>query len=39
MFINGWELNAQSLEMTSQGCFIPSFDSFVKAVSEEKIVV
>ena len=38
MFIHGWEVNAQSLQMTFQGCFLPSFDSFGKAVSEEKIV-
>jgi hypothetical protein len=37
MFINGWELNAQSILMTFQGCFLPSFDSFGKAVSEKKI--
>ena len=34
IFINGWELNAQSLYITFQGCFLPSFDSFGKAVSE-----
>ena len=28
MFINVWELNAQSLQMIFQGCFLPSFDSF-----------
>jgi hypothetical protein len=28
MFINGPELNEQSLQMTLQGCFLPSFDSF-----------
>ena len=32
MFVNGWELNAQSLYMTFQGCFLPRFDSFGKAV-------
>jgi len=37
MVINGWELNAHSLYMTFQGCFLPSFDSFGKAVSEKKI--
>jgi hypothetical protein len=38
MFINRWELNAQSLyKMTFQGCFVPSFNSFGQAVSEEKI--
>jgi hypothetical protein len=33
MFINGWELNAQSLYMTFQGCFLPRFDSFGKALT------
>jgi hypothetical protein len=33
MFINGWEINAHSLKRT----FLPSFDSFGKAVSEKKI--
>jgi hypothetical protein len=37
MFINGSELNEQSLSITFQGCFIPSFDSFGQAVSEKKI--
>ena len=37
MFINGSELNEQSLQMTFQGCFLPSFDSFGKVVSEKKI--
>ena len=37
MFINGSELNEQSLQMTFQGCFLPSFDSFGQAVSEQKI--
>ena len=36
-FINESELNEQSLQMTFQGCFLPSFDSFGKAVSEKKI--
>ena len=35
MFINGLELNEQSLQMTFQGCFLPSFDSFGKMVSEK----
>ena len=39
MFVNGSELNEQSLQRTFQGCFLPSFDSFGQAVSEEKIVV
>jgi hypothetical protein len=37
MFVNGSELNEQSLLRTFQGCFLPSFDSFGQAVSEEKI--
>jgi hypothetical protein len=37
MFVNGSELNEQSLQRTYQGCFLPSFDSFGKAVSEEEI--
>ena len=35
MFVNGSELNEQSLQRTFQGCFLPSFDSFGQAVSEE----
>ena len=37
MSINGSELNEQSLQMTFQGCLLPSFDSLGHAVSEEKI--
>ena len=37
MFVNGLELNEQSLQRTFQGCFLPSFGSFDKAASEEKI--
>jgi hypothetical protein len=37
MFGNGSELNEQSLQMTFQGDFLPSSDSFGQAVSEEKI--
>ena len=37
MFINGSELNEHALQRTFQGCFLPSFDSFGQAVSEEKI--
>ena len=37
MFVNGSELNKHSLQRTFQGCFLPSFDSFVQVVSEEKI--
>ena len=32
---NGSELNEQSLQMAFQGCFLPSFDSFGKVVSEK----
>ena len=35
MFVNGSELNEQSLLRTFQGCFLPSFDSFGQAVSEK----
>ena len=38
MFVNRLELNDQSLQRTFQGCFLPSFDSFGKAVSEENIL-
>ena len=37
MFVNGSELNEHSLQRIFQGCFLPSFDSFGQAVSEEKI--
>jgi hypothetical protein len=37
MFVNGLELNEQSLQRIFQGCFLPSFDSIGQAVSEEKI--
>ena len=37
MFVNGSELNEQSLQRTFQGCFLPSFGSFDKVASEEKI--
>ena len=37
MFVNGSKRNEQSLQMTFHRCFLPSFDSFGKAVSEEKI--
>ena len=37
MFVNGSGRNEQGLQMTFQGCFLPSFDSFGQAVSEEKI--
>ena len=37
MFFNGSELNESSLQRTFQECFLPSFDSFGNAVSEEKI--
>ena len=37
MFVNGSELNEQSLWRIFQGCFLPCFDSFGQAVSEEKI--
>ena len=37
MFVNGSELNQHSGQRTFQGCFLSNFDSFGKAVSEEKI--
>jgi hypothetical protein len=37
MFFDGSELNEQSLYRTFQGCFLPSFDSFGKAVLEKMI--
>ena len=37
MFVNGSELHQQSLQRTFHKCFLPSFDSFGQAVSEETI--
>ena len=37
MFVNGSELNEQSLQRIFQGCFLPSFDSFGKVVLVETI--
>ena len=37
LFVNGSELNELSLQRTFQGCFLPSFDSFGKAVLGEMI--
>ena len=37
MFVNGLWRNEQSLQRTFHRCFLPSFGSFVKVVSEEKI--
>ena len=37
MFVNGSKLNEQSLQRTFQECFLPSSDSFGKAVLEETI--
>jgi hypothetical protein len=37
MFVNGSGRNEQSLQRTFHRCFLPSFDSFCQAVSEEKI--
>ena len=39
MFVNGSELNEQSLQRTFQECFLPSFDLFGPAVSEGNIVL
>ena len=38
MFVNGSELNEQTLQRPFQGCFLSSFDSFGQAVTEEKIL-
>ena len=37
MFANGSGRNEQSLQRTFHRCFLPNFDSFGQAVSEEKI--
>ena len=37
MFVNGSERNEQSLPRTFHRCFLPSFSSFGREVSEEKI--
>ena len=37
IFVNGQGRNVQSLQRTSHRCILPSFGSFGKAVSEEKI--
>ena len=37
MFVNESEQNEHSLQRTFQGCFLPSFGSFDKAASEDKI--
>jgi hypothetical protein len=34
IFVNGLELNEQSLYRTFHGCFLPNFDSFSQAVTE-----
>ena len=36
MFVNGSKQNEQSLQRTSDRCFLPSFGPFGQAVSEEK---
>jgi hypothetical protein len=38
MFVNRSEINEQSLLGTFQGCFLPYFESFGQAVTEEKIL-
>ena len=35
MFVNGSELNEQSLKRASQGCFLPIVNPFGQATSEE----
>ena len=37
IFVNASKLNEQTLQRTFQGCFLPSFDSFGQAVSDETI--
>jgi hypothetical protein len=37
MFVNGSGQNVQTLERTFYRCFLPSFSSFGRGVSEEKI--
>ena len=37
IFVNGSGRNVQSLQRTFRRCFLPSFGSFGRAVSEEKI--
>jgi hypothetical protein len=37
MFVNGSGQNVQSVERTFYRCFLPSFNSFEKAVSEQNI--
>ena len=37
MFLDGSGQNEQSLQRTFHRCFLPSFTSFGRAVSEEKI--
>ena len=37
MFVNGSEINEHSFQRTFHRCFLPSFGSFGKVVSEEKI--
>ena len=37
MYVNGSGQNEQSLERTFHRCFLPSFSSFGREVSEEKI--
>ena len=38
MFVNGSEINQHYLLRTFQGCFLPYFDSFGPAVTEENIL-
>jgi hypothetical protein len=37
MFVNGSRRNERSLQRTFHRCFLPSFSSFGRGVSEEKI--
>jgi hypothetical protein len=38
MFVNGSEINEQSLLRTFHGCFLPKFHSFGQVVTEEEIL-
>jgi hypothetical protein len=39
LFVNGSELNEQSLYRIFQGCFLPSFDSFDRADDGRQVMV
>ena len=39
MFVNGSELNEQSLYRTFEGCFLPIFDSFDRADDGHQVMI